>query len=102
MENKTTEDHEIQTEEREMRVNGHFLKETKVTTFIDGDHDEYRESTTIVELNQIIDKFEDSDTQVTQNQRCRYIGFISTRIDGCSLTIFFNPNFLDENFRSRS
>ena len=29
-------DHTIESEEHEMRVDGHFLKEKKVTTFIDG------------------------------------------------------------------
>ena len=36
MENKIIKDHTIKSDEHEMRVDGQFLKEKKVTTFIDG------------------------------------------------------------------
>ena len=36
MENKIIKDHTIESEVHEMRVDGQFLKEKKVTTFIDG------------------------------------------------------------------
>ena len=40
MENKMIKDHTIKSDEHEMRVDGQFLKEKKVTTFIDGCKDE--------------------------------------------------------------
>ena len=38
MENKIIENHKIKTEEHDMLVDGHILKEKKVTTFIEGHH----------------------------------------------------------------
>ena len=40
MEDKIIKDHTIESKEHEMRVDGQFLKEKKVTTFIDGCKDE--------------------------------------------------------------
>lgn len=38
MENKKIENHKIETVEHDMHVDGHILKEKKVTTFIEGRH----------------------------------------------------------------
>ena len=64
MENKTIENHEVQTQIREMRVNGHVLKKRKVVTIIEGHYDPYVEPTKIVEIEKSI---EDVDSQ---NRRC--------------------------------
>ena len=64
MENKTIENHEVQTQIREMRVNGHVLKKRKVVTIIEGYYDPYVEPTKIVEIQKSI---EDVDSQ---NRRC--------------------------------
>ena len=50
MENKIIEDHTIESEEHEMRVDGQFLKEKKVTTFIDGGCKDELDATEIAKL----------------------------------------------------
>ena len=54
MENKIIKDHTIESEEHEMRVDGQFLKEKKVTTFIDGCYDEF-DATEIAKYFRIIE-----------------------------------------------
>ena len=58
VENKTIENHKIKTEEHEMRVDGHVLKETKVTTFVEGRYsgmEENWDATEIVEYSRSIE-----------------------------------------------
>ena len=58
MENKTIEDHKIKTEEHEMRVDGHVLKEKTVTTFVGGRHsgmEDNWDATEIVEYSRSIE-----------------------------------------------
>ena len=50
MENKMIKDHAIESEEHEMRVDGQFLKEKKVTTFIDGGCKDELDATEIAKL----------------------------------------------------
>ena len=50
MENKRIKDHSIESEEHEMRVDGQFLKEKKVTTFIDGGCKDELDATEIAKL----------------------------------------------------
>ena len=56
MEDKYTDDHEVKTEERQMRVEDHVLTDKKVTTFIEGHYSgRFSDSKTIVEHTQIIE-----------------------------------------------
>ena len=67
MENKIIQDHSIMSDEHEMRVDGHFLKEKKVSTFIDGCKDQ-PEATEIAKYFRIIENGDQTRRlEITEN-----------------------------------
>ena len=67
MENKIIEDHTIKSEEHEMRVDGQFLKETKVTTFVDGCKDEFDATEIVKYFRTIENDVQTRRLEITEN-----------------------------------
>ena len=81
MENKIIENHTIMTEEHDMHVDGHILKEKKVTTFIEGRHSGMEgnwDATEIVKYFRSIENDQNRCLEVTEHFR---EGFITGRND---------------------